>query len=59
MDCAGLFTKVPTDVGLCCALNTENILKQSEYGDLVNELQLIDNANEVICKGCKKIFTRF
>ena len=37
--CANLFTKVPTDRGLCCALNSEDILKVSEYEDLVKEKQ--------------------
>ena len=39
VDCAQLFTKVPTDTGLCCALNTADILKKSEYGRLVQSLQ--------------------
>ena len=47
VDCARLFTKVPTDVGLCCALNTESILKQSEYGQLVDEMQLEETADKV------------
>ena len=29
VDCSELFTRVPTDSGMCCALNTENSLKTS------------------------------
>ena len=39
MDCAELFTKVPTDQGICCAFNTENAVKPSLYSTLVNEMQ--------------------
>ena len=39
VDCGKLFTKVATDLGLCCALNTRDILKQSEYQELVKEQQ--------------------
>ena len=42
VDCAALFTKVPTDIGMCCALNTEDILKSSEYGQLVRTKQESD-----------------
>ena len=37
--CSDLFTKVPTDSGLCCALNTKKVLRQSFYSDLVQEMQ--------------------
>ena len=39
VDCSDLFTRVPTDSGMCCALNTENSLKTSEYGNLVENMQ--------------------
>ena len=45
VDCTALFTKVPTDSGLCCSLNTGNILKQSEYGKLVENKQQSDKHN--------------
>ena len=39
VNCSELFARVPTDSGMCCALNTENSLKTSEYADLVKEMQ--------------------
>ena len=39
MDCTSLFTKVPTDLGLCWALNTADIHAPSQYGKLVKEKQ--------------------
>ena len=39
MDCSALFTEVPTDIGMCCALNTADIFRKSEYADLVTQLQ--------------------
>ena len=42
MDCSALFTKVPTDMGMCCALNMETALLQSQYSDLVQEMQAAD-----------------
>ena len=40
VDCSALFTKVPTDLGLCCSLNSvQHVLKHSEYGQLVEEQQ--------------------
>ena len=38
-NCSNLFTRVPTDSGMCCALNWENALKMSEYKSLVESLQ--------------------
>ena len=39
VNCSDLFTKVPTDSGMCCALNTEDSLRSSEYQELINEMQ--------------------
>ena len=39
VNCSDIFTKVPTDVGMCCALNVEDLLEESEYKNLVKELQ--------------------
>ena len=39
VNCSDIFTKVPTDVGMCCALNVEDSLEESEYKNLVKELQ--------------------
>ena len=43
LDCRKLFTKVPTDHGMCCSLNYEEAIKQSPYSQLVLEMQ---NATE-------------
>ena len=44
LDCSTLFTKVPTDTGLCCALNSKVLLKDgSEFSRLVREMQKKDN----------------
>ena len=34
-----VFTPVVTDSGICCALNVESNLKESEYSHLVTEMQ--------------------
>ena len=39
MDCSKLFSKIPTDLGMCCGLNYENAIKQSSYAELVVEMQ--------------------
>ena len=39
VNCSDLFTKVPTDAGMCCALNSLDSLKSSTYQRLVKELQ--------------------
>ena len=39
VDCSDYFTRVPTDIGICCALNVESSLRTSEYSDLVKEMQ--------------------
>ena len=38
-NCSRLFTRVPTDSGMCCALNWRNALKTSEYRTLVESMQ--------------------
>ena len=38
-NCSNLFTRVPTDSGMCCALNSENTLRNSEYKELVESMQ--------------------
>ena len=37
--CTNFFTRVPTDSGMCCALNWESALKTSEYQQLVKSMQ--------------------
>ena len=40
VNCSALFTKVPTDSGLCCALNSNFTLNEDlEYSKLVKEMQ--------------------
>ena len=39
VNCSDLFTKVPTDSGMCCALNSLDSLQNSTYQQLVKELQ--------------------
>ena len=39
VNCSDLFTKVPTDIGMCCALGIKDSLKDSTYQQLVKELQ--------------------
>ena len=38
-NCSNLFTRVPTDSGMCCAVNWENALRISEYRSLVESMQ--------------------
>ena len=42
-----LFRKVPTDTGMCCALNILDPLKDSKYQQMVKELQG-DGRNEIL-----------
>ena len=39
INCTDLFSRVPTDKGMCCALNAEDPLKDSEYKKLVEQMQ--------------------
>ena len=39
VNCSDLFTRVPTDTGMCCALNNVDALRESEYKQLVHKLQ--------------------
>ena len=38
-NCSNLFTRVPTDSGMCCAINWKNALRTSEYKRLVESMQ--------------------
>ena len=38
-NCSSLFSRVPTDTGMCCALNVEDSLRESEYRGLIKEMQ--------------------
>ena len=46
VNCSELFTKVPTDAGMCCALNSLDSLKDSTYQRLVKELQQGDSTTK-------------
>ena len=52
IDCAKIFTKIPTDSGMCCALNADNALKPSQYTELVEEMQ---NSKEAAKPGTQKL----
>ena len=39
VNCSNLFTRVPTDSGMCCALNWENAIKSSEYKAMITDMQ--------------------
>ena len=39
VNCSDLFTRVPTDMGMCCALNAEGPLRDSESKRLVENMQ--------------------
>ena len=38
-NCSDIFTKVPSDSGMCCALNSADSLRSSGYKELVEEMQ--------------------
>ena len=39
VNCSDIFKRVPTHRGICCALNSDNSLKESEYLGLIKSLQ--------------------
>ena len=39
VNCSKLFTRVPTDTGMCCALNNVDALRDSDYKQLVRGMQ--------------------
>ena len=39
INCSDIFKKVPTDSGMCCAVNSLESLRLSGYKDLVEEMQ--------------------
>ena len=42
INCSKIFQKVPTDSGMCCAMNMENALKDSDFSKLVRDMQITD-----------------
>ena len=43
VDCANLFKPVPTDMGICCSFNHKNVLRDSEFLQLLKRKQKIFN----------------
>ena len=41
VQCGDYFSKVPTDLGMCCAINMEKSLKDSKYTKLIETMQNI------------------
>ena len=39
IECGKLFQRIPTDSGMCCALNSEHALRDTEYSNLVKVMQ--------------------
>ena len=40
VNCSEIFTPVVTDSGVCCAFNLHMDLKESQYSELVEEMQV-------------------
>ena len=49
-DCRNIFKMVPSDVGMCCAMNVANTLKSSDYSNLIKDMQRRNNldSNEML-----------
>ena len=47
VSCSSIFTRVPTDTGMCCALNNVDALRESEYKRLVHKQQGENKAGTV------------
>ena len=47
VNCSDLFKRVPTDSGMCCALNVVDSLRVSEYQSLIKEMQGDKRTHEV------------
>ena len=54
VNCSNIFTKVPSDSGMCCALNSVESLRSSGYKDLVEEMQGEKATQRVESKSGKK-----
>ena len=46
VNCTKLFKPVPTDLGICCAFNARNVLRDSEFSRLLQTKQSLDPAEE-------------
>ena len=47
MDCSKMFTKVTTDGGMCCSFNMKDIFRDSQYSQLLREMQQSDRNGSV------------
>ena len=47
VNCSELFKRVPTDSGICCALNVVDPLRVSEYQSLIKEMQVEKRTQKV------------
>ena len=45
INCSEIFTPVITDTGVCCAFNLQTHFKESNYSQLVKEMQVAKIAN--------------
>ena len=54
INCEEIFSRVPTDMGMCCAVNAEDTLRESTYKTLVKEMQGNVTKKEVKSKVGKK-----
>ena len=39
VDCTKIFKPIPTDMGICCSFNHQNMLKDSEFSQLLKNKQ--------------------
>ena len=53
-NCSNLFTRVPTDSGMCCAVNWENALRMSEYKRLVQSMQGTTASQKMVSQSGEK-----
>ena len=44
IDCSKIFQKVPSDSGMCCAMNIEDTFKNSDFSELVRSMQNKDES---------------
>ena len=42
VECSKMFTKVTTDGGMCCSFNMKDIFRDSQYSELIREMQHSD-----------------
>ena len=53
-NCSSFFTRVPTDSGMCCALNWKNALRTSEYRSMVESMQASTASHTVLSQSGEK-----